>query len=279
MTDLPTHTSSDHAGAGPRDPEAFAQALSWFTTPGRIRGYVEFARRYSELPHQLFMEVAIALARTPVQSILDIGCDPGSPSLAHLKARLPTARAAVLPRLFEPPTTSRQMTRSAGIVFGVNGLGEMKEKFDLILGYSMLRLCHDPTAVLRDIRRLLTPGGLAYLVDFRRDLAPETREHLLGRLDTEISREFLAAQLDAAFSLSEMRALLNAAEVRSYRLAPGGLAGYPVRSGEAYELLRSNDELARILFRLSDYGFRSAQASDLIFHLFIDYATEDDDAG
>jgi SAM-dependent methyltransferase len=256
-------------GNAPRSSVTLARARQWFADADRVAVFAEFEHRYSEIPRRFFIEVAVATLNREPKAVLDLGCGTGR-GLVYLRERFPQARIVGIPvsRHLHQVVRQRVPEDITVLAPSSDGIASCVGSFDLILCYSSMRLWSDPVELLRAIVRLLAPSGLACLLDFRRDIEPGLCKRLLDRLDDASHRLFLEAQLAAAFATTDISPLLARAGIDHYRLGVGGLAGFAVDSREACDLLRS-DAVGRLLFQLPHQGFRTAEAADLVYQLFI----------
>ncbi|MCO5169387.1 MAG: class I SAM-dependent methyltransferase [Planctomycetes bacterium] len=103
----------------------------------------------------------------PPRRLLDLGCGPGGSAFV-LAERLPGARVAALDisrpmvsraRAHQRRRWSHQGGRVALLQADATHLPFADGAFDLVTGHSFLYLVPDPAAVLREVRRVLAPGG------------------------------------------------------------------------------------------------------------------------
>ena len=98
--------------------------------------------------------------------ILDVGCGPGNIT-ADLVRRVPGATVRgidVSPEIIERATS--EYGSLPGLSFSVDdvyGLDAADATFDVVYVHQVLQHLHDPVSALREIRRVLRPGGLVAL--------------------------------------------------------------------------------------------------------------------
>jgi hypothetical protein len=223
-----------------------AAALRWFERE-ISEVYESFELQYSTLAIQLFIEIAVAYAREPIQSVLVLGLGTGQ-QVPYLRSRLPDA------------IISLAETYTLDVSVG---------RFDLVLSYSGFRHWPDAAEALRRFTAAIAPKGFGYLVDFRRDIPPDIAERLIARLTNDDHRRFLSDQLAAASTVSDVAAILVRLGIVPERLAAGGLAGLHPKSPAAFALLQANDAVFGKLLQLKGYGFDTPEAAELVFHLLV----------
>lgn len=218
----------------------------------RLPLFDHFAGVYDWLTgHAVWREATDALLRQaemdpPPTRVLDIGCGPGV-STFSLAAALPDAELLLGVDLAPAMIArARNWQRSEpphpGLRFAVGDASALDlpdGDFDLVTGHSFLYLVPDRVAVLRELARVLRPGGRLVLLEPRRrgalwSAAPAALGHL-GRLRREpvasvrfgISMVAWRVASSAAGQLDEptLRGWLEQAGLRPIRFAPtlGGL--------------------------------------------------------
>jgi ubiquinone/menaquinone biosynthesis C-methylase UbiE len=84
--------------------------------------------------------------------------------------------------------------------------------FDLVVSTLSLHHWRDRTAALREIRRVLKPGGRAWIWDIRKDTTPETEREARRRYGAMAAFLFLRlVRLHSFVTDAEVRALLREA--------------------------------------------------------------------
>lgn len=249
---------------------ALEEARRWFRAPDRAPIYDAFQAVYLSPPRTLFLEVALhQLGRAP-RRVLDVGCGTGE-ALGYLVDRLPDAEIVGVDP--EPEMLLRATARTGGKCelrrATLDDEGDDLGTFDLILSYSTFRFWDHPAAALRRASSLLCPGGLACIQDLRRDMDEELRSQLLQPMETPELRGFLAAQIDSAYSIPEVRQIIEDASIKGCALGVGGLAGLPERSPGAFAMIQHNERLLQLLLQLSSGGFRVARGNESVFHLSV----------
>lgn len=228
------------------------------------RIYREFEADFVDLPRRFFFEIARRQAAGPVERLLEIGCGDGK-GLDCLCKLFPGAEAVGI----DPDTRAARVARlrlkgRARVLPGAVEDLETLGAFDLVVSYMNLRLWADVPAGLRAIQRALTPNGMAYVVDLRRDIPETLKGQSLAALPQDRFREVSRAQLQAALSLQDLRDHLTAAGIEAYRLLedlPAGRCRGAAGQGEG-------EALARLRRRMSRAG-QPASFGRLQMHLFL----------
>jgi len=83
--------------------------------------------------------------------------------------------------------------------------------FDAVFTSRSLHEWLNPCAIFTELWRVLNPGGRVYVSDLRRDLSRSARNFLEQRVNSDMIRETLRASIDAAYTLTEVTALLTMA--------------------------------------------------------------------
>ena len=157
--------------------------------------------------------------------------------------------------------------RAQVVEAGIDALARPLGQFDLILSHSNLRLWSDPARGLRTIRTSLTSEGMAYLLDLRRNISGDLRERLLASIDAPDFRDLYVAQLDAAYTEDELRALLERAEINDYTLRVGPISG-STRGSYPGHRAPGEERLTALVSQFARVGF-ARELAQVPMHLFI----------
>jgi ubiquinone/menaquinone biosynthesis C-methylase UbiE len=92
------------------------------------------------------------------------------------------------------------------------------ETFDAVFSSRSLHEWADPLATLRQIWRLLRPGGRVYLCDLRRDLSSKAQRFLIRRMPSASVSKGLLASIRAAYTVEEVTAWLDKTPCRDFEV-------------------------------------------------------------
>lgn len=231
--------------------EALQNARNWYESPQAYRTTMDFEERYSNLPRLLFQELSLAQSSVDQPSVFEAAPGQGL-GLKSLREKTGPERLTIHNNNWRLPSVQKAM---AG------------KHFDLILVYSVIRLLVNPEIFLQQFAHHLRPGGRVCLVDFVGGIEADLRDHIANCIEKSDHRRYLIDQLAVAPYVEEVQQWLSSAGIQRYRLAVGGLGGYHENSQEAMTMISSHPGIMPLLRKLSESGFRSRRAADLVFHL------------
>ena len=85
--------------------------------------------------------------------------------------------------------------------------------FDAVFTSRSLHEWLNPCAIFTELWRVVKPGGKLYVSDLRRDLSRSACNFLEQRVNSDVIRETLRASIGAAYTMAEVTAILNRAEL------------------------------------------------------------------
>lgn len=179
------------------------------------------AARYSRKPVADQESYETKLAKTDSyltqdDQVLEIGCGTGTTAIHHAPRVAQILATDISPKMIDIARSKARAANVRNILFEVSdidNLGGRSEQFDVILAHSVLHLVDNVDQVLRQLRRMLKPGGLLISstncigdnAAFLRYVAPLGRKlGLLPRISVFREAEF-EAWIDAAGFVVEER--------------------------------------------------------------------------
>ncbi|TVM19215.1 hypothetical protein DPQ33_02315 [Oceanidesulfovibrio indonesiensis] len=162
--------------------------------------------------------------------LLDIGTGPGAIPL-HFKAFRPkvtlTGLDVALPMLTKAQNLANRLDRHA---FFIQAEGERMPfadaSFDVVTSFYAMHHMDDPGAMLAEVDRVLTPGGVFLLIDFRRDMARARFRAMNALWKTAFllspGRNGLEESVRSAWTTDEIRGILGTRSIRRFTIRAGG---------------------------------------------------------
>ena len=186
-----------------------------------------------------FRELAARVASEvpPAASVLEVAPGPGY--FAIELARLGPYRVTGLDisRTFVEIARRNARKASVEVDFRVGNASEMPfagDAFDYILCRAAFKNFAEPGKALREMNRVLKPGGLARIIDLRGDTSKQELSHAvddmhLGLVNTVITKlTFRHMLLKRAYTKAEFERMLDGVEFRSADIVENG-TGLEVR--------------------------------------------------
>jgi ubiquinone/menaquinone biosynthesis C-methylase UbiE len=181
----------------------------------KLRIRAETHRRYTEGPDTFSAELDRHLALRPGQALLDVGCGPGTLHRALCDGGIKVVGVDLSLGMLREARDQAADTRLPAHVAQANAqaLPLSDATFDRVLAAHMLFHVPDQTAALREMRRVLRPGGRVVLVTNGADFLRRFDD-----LHREAARELgydVAPSIGSRFTLDDMalvRSVFPAAE-------------------------------------------------------------------
>ena len=166
------------------------------------QGYYDRHRKWALRSAREFIERLGALGVSKGR-ILDAGCGFGLMAIEIAKA-LPDMTVTGVdlsePLLRIAKGLADEVGMSDRVTFekrDVSSTGFMDDSFDVVLCMYVLHLVEEPTAMLNEIERLLTPGGILLLKDLKRSW--------LGHFDNAIATSYTRKEAEEILKASNLR--------------------------------------------------------------------------
>jgi ubiquinone/menaquinone biosynthesis C-methylase UbiE len=189
--------------------------------------YNEMQRRHRDngwIPVQAMIDAKIDQGRA-----LEIGPGPGFLGLEWLKRTNQTELIGV-DISQDMVVVAQQNAREYGLVDRaryVLGAGQRlpfeSKFFDAVFTAGSLHEWEDPRETLCEIARVLKPGGRCFIDDFRRDMSPFARWFLWIMAKPAALRAGLVSSINAAYTASELRLLLDQTPLKSAKIVEQAL--------------------------------------------------------
>lgn len=181
---------------------------------------VEEAESYDAMdhsgPNSAFCERLVELGAAG--RVLDIGCGPGHVPLM-LVAMLPEADVVGVDlsremlKIAEEHRAASAHPERVGFELGdAKGLDYPDASFDTVCSNTILHHIPDPRPFLREVRRVLKPGGALLVRDLFRPPTAAIADELVAAYagdEPPMNQELFRASLHAAFTPGELRALAD----------------------------------------------------------------------
>lgn len=156
--------------------ERFADAVRWADQRLELfspRGAGLYARVAPRLLAPLYRAVAADVVGIHPRRVLDVGTGPGALAV-EIARRCPTCEVVGVDLAPEMLATAAARAREAGVAarvtFQIGDAASLQlddRSFDVTVSTLSLHHWRDPAAVLRELYRLLRPGGQALIYDLR----------------------------------------------------------------------------------------------------------------
>ncbi len=187
---------------------------------GPMDGWV--ARAYDRSVQAAFRDVFPVIARDilpemqSVRRALDAGCGPGQFTIMAAEAA-PSASVTgidLAPTMIELARAHAAVsTAAARLHFEVADVMHLPfpdNHFDVVMSSGSIKHWPDPAAGLRELHRVLVPGGRAYIVEMNRIASPEAVAAQRRRLRSWFFRRIYPTVFTHALSPEEARAVFEA---------------------------------------------------------------------
>ena len=185
------------------------------------RAYAEaYDRMQADLREKGWLETEdILLNGTVSGSALEVGSGPGYLGLEWLLQTRDT-RLVGLDISPDMVAIARNHTRELGLadraehlLGSADALPFEDNAFDAVFTSRSLHEWLNPCAIFTELWRVVKPGGKLYVSDLRRDLSRSACNFLEQRVNSDVIRETLRASIGAAYTMAEVTAILNRAEL------------------------------------------------------------------
>lgn len=169
-------------------------------------------------------------AGSPAGRLIDIGCGPGSIALKIARGTqglsvVGADRSAAMIRLAHRALAQSGVElRARFLQADGNQLPFANATFDFVLSNSVLHHLENPGVVLREMARIVKPGGVVLLRDLCRPsrLAFPLHVWWFGRYYSGLMRKLFQASVAAAYTADELAGLLESSPLRGSRVFSHG---------------------------------------------------------
>jgi ubiquinone/menaquinone biosynthesis C-methylase UbiE len=201
---------------------------------GIARWYDKTTRKDMPAIRELAARIA---AMTPAGgTVLEVAPGPGFLSIELTKRGL-DVQAVDISRTFVEIARKNAADESASVAFMQGNAAELpviKESVDFVVCRAAFKNFSEPVKAMREMLRVLKPGGTALLIDMRRDVSiEELRKYVDGLGVSWFSRKFMMATfrgmlIKRAYPLEEIRRMAKEAGWKETRMetTPIGFAAW-----------------------------------------------------
>jgi ubiquinone/menaquinone biosynthesis C-methylase UbiE len=169
-------------------------------------------------------------------TVLEVAPGPGFLSIELAKRGL-DVQAVDISKTFIEIARKNAANEDAGVVFMHGNAAELpvlKESMDFVVCRAAFKNFSEPVKAMREMLRVLKPGGTALLIDMRRDVSiEELRKYVNGLGVSWFSRKFMMATfrgmlIKRAYPLEEIRRMAAEAGWKEPRIetSPVGFAAW-----------------------------------------------------
>lgn len=145
--------------------------------------------------------------------------------------------------------------------------------FDVLFTHSSLHEWVDPVAVLREVHRVLKPGGRYCIIDLRRDLSKEAIAFMRGNINVAMRKGF-ANSVKAAYTSAELRRLLEATPLTDAKVQDIELGLFITGVKQAGPAPDAKADVARDTAPIAAADATADAAADATAHATADTATD-----
>lgn len=189
--------------------------------------YKDFVEKYQYYLYPLLAdEILLQTSFKENPIIIDGGTGPGYLTLEFLKKTKGKVHALdYSPHMLEiAKETLRENGLSSKEVFydlkDIHFTGYQENYADLVVSYSCLHHWERPAEVLKELYRIIKPGGCIFIFDTFKEAAKDAVPLLKKQISEDYLFRFVVKAFDESYSLDEVEDFVNQADIDDYELVP-----------------------------------------------------------
>jgi ubiquinone/menaquinone biosynthesis C-methylase UbiE len=211
------------------------QTLKQLVSPGGIEGYfavryAEFARDTPAMRDEYRQLAAKTAAAIQIGRVLEIGPGPGfiAIEIAKLLPEVQVVGLDLSKTMVDIATgNAREYGVSERVDFREGDASEMlfgEASFDFVISSGSLHHWEEPARILREVHRVLKPGGRALISDVRSDAPEDEVQEFAGQIDSWFMRWGLRHSFREGYTVHEAQQLVDGLPFANLRTEVDGIS-------------------------------------------------------